>query len=92
MMAADIADRESMATWRTDDLEVEIKPDGSPVSATDKLIERLLRELARRTHRPHDRILGEEQGDTGVGRSDAGCSTRSTAPGASSQAGEPGGP
>jgi len=34
-----------MLTWRRDDLEVEIKAKGSPVSATDKLIERLLREL-----------------------------------------------
>ena len=66
MVAADMADRESMATWRTDDLEVEVKPDGSPVSATDKLIERLLRELIG-THRPDDRILGEEQGHTGSG-------------------------
>lgn len=66
MLAADIADRESMHTWRSDDLEVEIKPDGSPVSATDKLIERLLRELLAE-HRPDDRILGEEEGDTGSG-------------------------
>jgi histidinol-phosphatase len=66
LAAADIADRESMATWRSDDLEVEIKPDGSPVSATDKLIERLLRELLAE-HRPHDRILGEEEGgETGI--------------------------
>jgi histidinol-phosphatase len=66
LLAADIADRESMRTWRSDDLEVEIKPDGSPVSATDKLIERLLRELLAE-HRPGDRILGEEEGDTGSG-------------------------
>lgn len=64
--AADIADRESMATWRSDDLAVEIKADGSPVSATDQLIERLLRDLLAE-HRPHDRILGEEEGDTGSG-------------------------
>ena len=61
MSAADLADRESMATWRSDELEVEIKPDGSPVSATDRSIERLLRELLAE-HRPHDRILGEEEG------------------------------
>ncbi len=66
LLAADIADRESMATWRSDDLEVEIKPDGSPVSATDQLIERLLRELLAE-HRAGDRILGEEAGDTGSG-------------------------
>ncbi len=66
MMAADLADRESMATWRSDELEVEIKPDGSPVSATDKLIERLLRELIA-DHRPDDRIIGEEEGETGSG-------------------------
>jgi histidinol-phosphatase len=64
--AADLADRESMRTWRSEDLVVEIKPDGSPVSATDKLIERLLRELLAE-HRPDDRVLGEEEGDTGSG-------------------------
>jgi histidinol-phosphatase len=62
-VAADLADRESMRTWRSDDLQVEIKPDGSPVSATDKLVERLLRELLAE-HRPHDRIIGEEEGET----------------------------
>lgn len=65
-LAADLADRESMARWRRDDLEVEIKSDGSPVSAADKLIERLLRELLAE-HRPDDRILGEEEGSTGTG-------------------------
>lgn len=64
--AAEIAERESMRTWRSDDLDVVIKPDGSPVSATDRLIERLLRELLAQ-HRPHDRVLGEEEGDTGTG-------------------------
>jgi histidinol-phosphatase len=66
LQAADIADRESMRTWRTDDLLVVVKPDGSPVSATDRLIERLLRELIAE-HRPDDRVLGEEEGDTGSG-------------------------
>ncbi len=66
LLAADLADRESMRTWRSDDLAVEIKPDGSPVSATDKLIERLVRELLAQ-HRPDDRILGEEEGGTGSG-------------------------
>ncbi len=61
LAAADLADRESMRTWRSPDLAVEIKPDGSPVSATDALIERLLRELLAE-HRPDDVILGEEEG------------------------------
>ncbi len=65
VLAADIADRESMRTWRSGDLDVEMKADGSPVSATDKLIERLLRELLAE-HRPDDRIIGEEEGDTGT--------------------------
>ena len=60
-LAADLADRESMADFRRPDLEVQIKPDGSPVSATDQRIERMLRELLAE-HRPHDRILGEEEG------------------------------
>ncbi len=64
--AADLADREAMRTWRSEDLAVEIKPDGSPVSTTDKKIERLLRQLLAE-HRPHDRVLGEEEGDTGSG-------------------------
>jgi histidinol-phosphatase len=64
-LAADIAEHESMRTWRSSDLVVEIKPDGSPVSATDKLIEHQLRELLA-AHRPDDRILGEEEGDTGT--------------------------
>jgi histidinol-phosphatase len=66
LRAADLADRESMRTWRSDDLEVEFKPDGSPVSATDKLIERLLRELLAE-HRPDDCIIGEEEGVSGSG-------------------------
>lgn len=66
VLAADIADRESMRTWRSNDLAVEMKADGSPVSDTDKFIERLLRELLAE-HRPDDRILGEEEGDTGSG-------------------------
>jgi histidinol-phosphatase len=66
LRAADLADRESMRAWRSDDLQVEIKPDGSPVSATDKLIERLLRELLAE-HRPDDRIIGEEEGVSGSG-------------------------
>jgi len=60
-LAADLADRESMADFRRPDLEVQIKPDGSPVSATDQRIERMLRELLAE-HRPLDRILGEEEG------------------------------
>ncbi len=74
-VAADLADRESMRTWRSDDLQVEVKPDGSPVSATDKLVERLLRELLAE-HRPADRIIGEEEGETageGDGESGSRC-------------------
>lgn len=66
LLAADIADRESMRTWRSDDLVVEIKGDGSPVSETDRLIERRLRELLAE-HRPDDRVLGEEEGESGSG-------------------------
>ena len=43
-----------------------VKDDGSPVSATDRLIERRVRELIAE-HRPDDRVLGEEEGDTGTG-------------------------
>jgi histidinol-phosphatase len=71
-VAADLADRESMADFRRPDLEVQIKPDGSPVSVTDQRIERMLRELLAE-HRPDDRILGEEEGgEADVGPSASG--------------------
>src|SRR6185436_14070311 len=47
--------------FRTADLAVDRKSDGSPVTAADRASERLIREeLAR--ERPDDAIVGEEEG------------------------------
>jgi histidinol-phosphatase len=66
---ADTADSITMLRYRAADLEVETKPDMTPVSESDKRVELALRErLAKR--RPDDRIIGEEFG------SDAGSAGR----------------
>ena len=58
---ADLADEITMDRFRAIDLVVETKPDMSPVSEADTLVERTLRgELE--TARPADAILGEEYG------------------------------
>jgi histidinol-phosphatase len=61
---ADIADRIAMSRFRASDLEVETKPDGSPVTDADGTIERALRERLAHARRDHA-ILGEELGATG---------------------------
>ena len=49
--------------FRSADLDVERKGDGTPVTAADKAAERFLREeIARRW--PDDAVIGEEEGDT----------------------------
>ncbi len=45
-------------------IAVETKPDGTPVTAADRAVEQVLRDLVRR-HRPGDGFLGEEFGSTG---------------------------
>ena len=58
---ADEADRLTLPSWQSGRFEVEIKPDGSPVTSTDRAVEEtLLRLLAH--HRPNDAFLGEEVG------------------------------
>ena len=65
---ADIADAITMARYRASDLQVETKPDMTPVSESDKAVE-----LALRGHlaaaRPEDAVIGEEFGgaDAGLG-------------------------
>ncbi len=61
---ADVADRIAMSRFRADDLIVQTKPDGSPVTDADELTERALRgHLAEA--RPSHAILGEELGASG---------------------------
>jgi histidinol-phosphatase len=61
---ADIADEITMMRYRSPDLEVETKPDLTPVSESDKRVEIALRQ--RLGHiRPDDRIIGEEFGGAG---------------------------
>ncbi len=61
---ADIADRIAMGRFRASDLEVEIKPDGSPVTDADGTVERALRARLAQA-RPDHAILGEELGASG---------------------------
>lgn len=58
---ADDADKLTLARFRAADLRVETKPDLTPVSEADRLVEQTLRaRLAR--ERPADPVLGEEEG------------------------------
>ncbi len=58
---ADAADGLTRSGWRSDDLEVEIKDDGSPVTPVDRAVEETLLGLVRAAH-PDDGFLGEEVG------------------------------
>ena len=58
---ADIADAVTMPRFRAADLEVETKPDLTPVTESDKAAELALREHLKRT-RPNDGVIGEEFG------------------------------
>jgi len=63
---ADDADTISMARFRASDLKVETKPDLTPVSEADRLVESTLR--ARIEHeRPGEAVLGEEEGGDASG-------------------------
>ncbi|MGC9974177.1 MAG: inositol monophosphatase family protein [Gaiellaceae bacterium] len=65
---ADIADELALARFGALDLRVETKPDLSPVTETDKAIEKALRERIA-AERPGDSVLGEEEGLSGESRS-----------------------
>ena len=71
---ADDADTISMARFRASDLHVETKPDLTPVSEADRLVESTLRGRIAQ-ERPGEAVLGEEEGGED---SLAGSSTRST--------------
>jgi histidinol-phosphatase len=58
---ADDADAVTLGRFRAADLHVETKVDRTPVSEADRLAERLLRQRLA-AERPHERVLGEEEG------------------------------
>jgi histidinol-phosphatase len=58
---ADDADAITMARFRAADLRVETKPDLTPVSEADRLVEETLRARIER-ERPGEAVLGEEDG------------------------------
>jgi histidinol-phosphatase len=58
---ADAADTISMARFRATDLQVETKPDLTPVSEADRLVETTLRARIEQD-RPGEAVLGEEEG------------------------------
>jgi len=62
---ADAADELSLARFGASDLQVETKPDLSPVTEVDRAIEKALRERIA-TERPGDSVLGEEEGLSGA--------------------------
>jgi histidinol-phosphatase len=63
---ADDADTISMARFRASDLKVETKPDLTPVSEADRLVESTLRDRIAR-ERPGEAVLGEEEGGDASG-------------------------
>jgi histidinol-phosphatase len=63
---ADDADAITMARFRAADLRVETKPDLTPVSEADRLVEETLRARIER-ERPGEAVLGEEDGGEATG-------------------------
>jgi len=61
---ADLADAVSLARFRAADLDVQTKPDRTPVTEADLAVERAIRDRLAET-RPGDGILGEEFGTEG---------------------------
>ena len=61
---ADLADAVSLAHFRAVDLDVQTKPDRTPVTEADLAVERTIRDRLAET-RPGDGILGEEFGTEG---------------------------
>lgn len=63
---ADAADAITLSRFLATDLRIETKPDLTPVTEADQAVEVELRRLLAE-HRPGQRILGEEQGESGSG-------------------------
>lgn len=61
---ADLADHTTVPRFGADDLEVQTKPDDTPVTEVDRGVERLLREHIA-AERPGDVVIGEEFGVAG---------------------------
>lgn len=61
---ADAADAISLARFRALDLNIETKPDRSPVTDADRAVELALKEILA-AERPEDGIVGEEFGNSG---------------------------
>lgn len=64
LMLADAADEISLARFRALDLNIETKPDRTPVTDADRAVEAKLRDLIAQ-HRPDERVIGEEFANTG---------------------------
>lgn len=58
------AGRRTLTRFRADDLAIESKGDGTPVTEADKDAEAYIRSELTRTH-PNDAVLGEEEGSAG---------------------------
>jgi histidinol-phosphatase len=63
---ADAADDITSRRFRAQDLQVQTKPDLTPVTDADRTVEETLRGVLRRS-RPRDAVYGEEFGQVGVG-------------------------
>jgi histidinol-phosphatase len=63
---ADSVDDQTMSRFKAQDLQVETKPDLTPVTDADKAAEEAIRGQLSRS-RPRDAVLGEEFGSTGHG-------------------------
>jgi histidinol-phosphatase len=63
---ADQVDAQTMERFRSLDLQVESKPDQTPVTDADRTAEEIVRAQLGRT-RPRDAVIGEEFPDTGHG-------------------------
>jgi histidinol-phosphatase len=62
--AADAADAITMASYRSPHLEIDTKPDSSPVTEADRAAEQAIRSVLQEG-RPADAIAGEEYGESG---------------------------
>jgi histidinol-phosphatase len=65
LLLADAADEISLARFRALDLNIETKPDRTPVTDADRAVEAKLRDLIA-SHRPNESVIGEEFANTGV--------------------------
>jgi histidinol-phosphatase len=76
---ADLADSMTLSRFRAEDLQVETKPDLTPVTEADRAVEQAVRERLAGL-RPGDAVVGEEFGGEGV-RDETKVGDASLAPG-----------